>query len=563
MAKTFDLSVIFKVVDKATKPIRKIGNSLKKLTGPIKKATRSFKELGKTLKKVGKRMTSIGKSMALKLTLPLTLIAGLATRSAIQFESAFTGVRKTVEATEKEFAALKKGLEELSLKIPIVTQELFGIAEAAGQLGIKQKDILTFTKVMADLGATTNLTANEAATALARFANVIGLSSDDFDKLGSVIVDLGNNMATTEAEIVEMGMRLVGAAKTVGLTSDQVMSLAAALSSVGIRAEAGGTAFSMVMKKIAKEIGSGSQEMQGFAKVSGMSIAAFEKAWKEDAAGTLITFTEGLGRIQKQGINVNKVLDILGFEGIRISDSLLRAAGSGNKFREALKLGSKAWKENIALTKEANLRYKTAESQLIMAKNRAILLAVSFGEVLVPVLIKVIEFLEPVVDWLGKLSPTTKVIIVVIAALVAAIGPLLIAIGFIASGIGAVMAVGAPVAIIIGAITAAFLGLSAAIVQVIKYWEDLKFHFSNMKMMDWFKFVFDIGKFLTNPTGIGKSRAPSGKQPDAGIGGSKSQTDITIRVVADSGTSAIIDKMKSTGGVVPKLATVGYVGAIH
>ena len=561
MAKNFNLSVVFRVIDKATKPIRKIGNSLKKLTGPIKKATRSFKELGKTLKKVGKRMTSIGKSMALKLTLPLTLIAGLATRSAIQFESAFTGVRKTVEATEKEFAALKKGLEELSLEIPIVTQELFGIAEAAGQLGIKQKDILTFTKVMADLGATTNLTANEAATALARFANVIGLSSDDFDKLGSVIVDLGNNMATTEAEIVEMGMRLVGAAKTVGLTSDQVMSLSAALSSVGIRAEAGGTAFSMVMKKIAKEIGSGSEEMQGFAKVSGMSIAEFEKAWKEDAAGTLITFTEGIGKLQKRGINVNKVLDVLGFEGIRISDSLLRAAGSGNKFREALKLGSKAWKENIALTKEANLRYKTAESQLIMAKNRAILLAVSFGEVLVPVLIKVIEFLEPIVDWLGKLSPTTKTIIVIIGALVAAIGPLLIAIGFIASGIGAVMAIGAPVAIIIGAITAAFLGLSAAIVQVIRYWEDLKFHFSNMGVKDWFKFVFDIGKFLTNPTGIGKSRAPSGEQAGAGIAESKSQTDINIKLTADSGTSATIEKVKSRGDSAVNVASVGYVGA--
>lgn len=516
MAKQFDLSVIFRVIDKASRPIRTIGKSLTRLaTGPVRKANAAFKQLGKTVRKVGKSMSEIGKSMALKLTAPILLLGGLAARSAIKFESAFTGVKKTVEITAESiaslrkelgdktldkvkaveilFARLRKELEKMALKIPLTTEEIFGIAEAAGQLGIKQEDILEFTKVMADLGATTNMSANEAATALARFANITGLSSKNFDRLGATIVDLGNNLATTEGEIVDMTLRLAAAGKLIGLTEDQTLSLAGALSSVGVRAEAGGTAFSQVMRRIAKEIGTGSEKMQGFAAVAGMSIGKFEKLWKENAAEALLQFVEGLGKVEKKGINVNQVLDVLGFEGIRISDSLLRAAGAGDKFRSALELGSKAWKENTALTIEANLRYGTAESQLILAKNRAVQMAVAFGKVLVPAILKVTEKLIPLIEFLTNLSPRTKAIILVVAGLVAAIGPLLIVLGGLTIAVGAVTTALASMATIFGinmaaltlllapiaAVAAALVGLGALAFSVWKNWKDLKQIFTN------------------------------------------------------------------------------------
>src|SRR5690606_26117487 len=124
-----------------------------------------------------------------------------------------------------------------------------GVAECARQLGIETDNILEFTRVMIDLGEATNLTAEQAATELARFANITQMSQKDFDKLGSSIVDLGNNFATTEAEIVEMGMRLAGAGVQIGLTEPQIKALATAMSSVGIEAEAGGSAMTQVMKK--------------------------------------------------------------------------------------------------------------------------------------------------------------------------------------------------------------------------------------------------------------------------------------------------------------------------
>src|SRR5690606_30176723 len=108
--------------------------------------------------------------------------------SAVDFESSFAGVRKTVDASEEEFRRLSAGFREMATQIPVSVNELNRIGEAAGQLGIKSANILQFTRVMADLGVATNLTADEAATSLARLANVMQLPQSQFDRLGSTIV---------------------------------------------------------------------------------------------------------------------------------------------------------------------------------------------------------------------------------------------------------------------------------------------------------------------------------------------------------------------------------------
>lgn len=371
--------------------------------------------------------------------------------AGISFESAFAGVVKTVDATTEELAEMRQGLLDLSEVIPVSADELSGIAEAAGQLGIANKNILSFTEVMANLGVATNMTANDAATSLARMANITGMAQEDFDRLGSTIVALGNNMATTESEIVNMAMRLAGAGSQAGMSEAVIMSLAGALSSLGLEAEAGGSAISKVIvnMKLAAETGasanaiiastgytlrelqmladsdgeafkalahslgmtsgeltevaSKAQSLQDFSDVLGMTAEQFSDFFARDAVGALTAFIEGLGQAEAKGLSAVQVLDNMGITEIRMRDALLRAASAQGVLTSAIEIGTSAWEDNTALTNEASKRYETMESKINILKNTANNLGVSFYGKLRPAIESVVTSATGFVSSLQKI----------------------------------------------------------------------------------------------------------------------------------------------------------------
>jgi len=379
--------------------------------------------------KIGERFKKVGLAISAAVTLPLVGLGAAAIKTSVDLESAFAGVRKTVDGTEEEFAALKQQFDDMAKRIPIAVTEIYRIGEAAGQLGVKKENIIGFAEVMAKLGVATNMSSDQAATALARLANITQMPQENFDRLGATVVALGNNLATTESEIVEMGLRLAGAGKQVGLTEAQVLGFAGALSSVGIEAEMGGSAFSRVFLDMQNAVMSGRATLGIFAQVAGMSTQQFALAFKENAAGAVAAFIEGLGKVSKSGQNVVPVLEALGLSEIRVRDSLLRAANAGDLFRSSIELGTKAWKENTALNKEANERFKTSASQFQILKNQLTLLGGAFGGILTPALLTFLKPFVAVIDSMSKMNESTKKVVGIVLLLAAGIGPLLFSIG--------------------------------------------------------------------------------------------------------------------------------------
>ena len=308
----------------------------------------------------------------------LTGAAGYAVKTGIDFESAFAGVKKTVDATDTELDEFRQGIRDMAKEMPQSASQIAEVAEAAGQLGIENKNLLSFTEVMSNLGVATNMSATEAATSLARLANITQMPQENFDRLGSTIVALGNNLATTESEITEMGLRLAGAGKQVGMSEDQILGLAGAISSVGIEADAGGSAVSTVMTKMQLAVEQGGESLEQFADVAGMSASEFQQAFKEDAAQALVSFVEGLGSMDERGKSAIATLADMEITEIRQRDALLRLAGAGDVLSESLGIASDAWAENTALTKEAEQRYETLESRIQIFKNNVSDLGITF-----------------------------------------------------------------------------------------------------------------------------------------------------------------------------------------
>ena len=418
--------------------------------------------VGGKLQTAGKGMESAGESLTRNVSVPLAVAGGLAVKASIDFESAFAGVKKTVDTTAEGYAKLSTGIRDMSKEIPAAATEIARVAEAAGQLGIKEDAILGFTRTMVDLGESTNMSADQAATALARLANITQMPQDQFDQLGSTIVALGNNLATTESEIVEMGLRLAGAGKQVGLSEAQILSFAGALSSVGIEAEAGGSAISKVFVDMQLATEKGGQGLKDFAKVAGMSAKDFKQAFEKDAASAMIAFINGLSTAEERGSSAIKVLDDMGITEVRMRDALLRAAGAGDLFSKSMQIGTEAWAENTALTKEAAQRYETTASKLNILKNRATDIGITVGGPLVDAMTDALEAAEPFFTMIengarafSEMDKETQRNILKYIGLAAAAGPVLLVMGKMSTAIGGVVKLGGAAAKIIGVKTAA------------------------------------------------------------------------------------------------------------
>lgn len=448
----------------------------------LNRTTQAASSFGDKMESAGRKMSNTGRAMTTGLTVPIVALGGFALKTAMDFETAFAGVRKTVDGTEEEFAQLESGIRNMAKQLPASAVEIAGVAEAAGQLGIKKESILGFTRTMVDLGVATNMSSDEAATALARLANITQMPQDEFDRLGATVVHLGNNLATTEGEIVEFGLRIAGAGNVVGMTEHEIMAFAGAMSSLGINAEAGGTAISRAFIKIATAVDEGGEGLEAFAEVAGMSSEKFSTAFKDNAAGAMTSFIEGLGRVQDSGGSLFKVLGDLGMEEIRLRDSMLRLAGGGDILRDSLEMAAFAWEDNTALTTEAGRRYETTASKLAMFWNRVKDAAMTLGAELVPALLGAMEAAEPLgrfaisaVQWFGSLPGPVKTFVIALAGIVAIAGPILVAVGAVVTAIGAIAPVVAAVAGVIlgpvGLIIAAIVAIGVAAYLLWKNWD--------------------------------------------------------------------------------------------
>ena len=287
-----------------------------------------------------------------------------------EFESAFAGVEKTVSASNAELAQMRDDIRAMARDdIPVAAAELSAIAESAGQLGIRNESIIGFTETMANMSVATDLGSDEAASEFAKFANITGMSQDDFSRLGSSVVALGNNMATTESDTVSMAMRIAAAGEQINLSESDIMAYSAALSSVGIEAEAGGTAFSKLLANLQMATETG-EKLKDYASVAGMTGQEFKQAFQEDATEAINAFLVGLTDTEQNGKSAIAVLDEMGLTEVRLRDTLLRAGNASTLFTDALRISSEAWEENTALANEAEQRYKTFESQCQLTKNK-------------------------------------------------------------------------------------------------------------------------------------------------------------------------------------------------
>ena len=446
-----------------------IQNEIRNTTKELSEQKSAVQTFGEGLGKFGEGTEKVGQSLRAVST------TGAAT-SAITFEDAFVGVKKTCDEVYDangqciySYKELEDGIRNMAKEIPASTTEIASVAETAGQLGIKTQDVLGFTRVMIDMGNSTNLAADDAATAIAKFANITGLAADQsmsaeekYSKMGSTIVGLGNNFQTTEADIMDMATNLASAGTQVGMSESDILALATALSSVGMEAQAGGTAFSKAMVQMQLDVETNSEGLKDWANVAGMSVDEFSTLFRENATGALEAFITGLSQCGGETDSAIKVLDDMGITETRMRDALLRSANASDVFTSAIQTGSEAWDENTALAEEANKKYGDVKSQIEIMGNNLKDVGITLGSTFLPMIAQGTEKIKGFADAISQMDSNQQKILLGILGFVAILSPLLIGIGKVSTGISAIIGVGSKLTGMIAGIGTAAEGAGAA-----------------------------------------------------------------------------------------------------
>ena len=434
-------------IDKAISDFKRLDRLVSQqnssLSQGLASSGREWQEWGEKVHGIGTKIANLGDTLSRAVTVPAIALGSYGVKAAIDFDTALANLRKTSDLTDQQLESMAQSALEMSTTQPVDAQTILNVEALGAQLGISNNKLESFANTVTGLDIATNMDADTAATEMARFANIVGMSEDKFQNYGSTLVAIGNNMATTESEVSSMAQRFASAGKQAGLSEAEILGLSAAMSSLGIKAEMGGSALSQIFVSISKSVASGGDSLEAFAAAAGMSAEQFASAWKTNAAGAFESLLQGIHNASEAGTDMNTVLGNLGITQIRQSDVMRRLAGSVGDVSAALDLSTSAWEQNTALQTEVDQRNESLASRLQVLKNKVDEVAITVGRPLADALISALEAADPLIqaianaaDSFANMSEAGQQNVLMLAGIVTAAGPVLSVFGRLVQGFG-------------------------------------------------------------------------------------------------------------------------------
>ena len=411
--------------------------ALKETQGQIAGINSEMEGNVKKQRSFASNLTNLGLSLSTTLTPAISMAARGAVEGANDIDSAFRDMKKTVNGTDEDFARLRQSAIKFSTTHVTSADQMLEIQALGGQLGIAAGDLDAFATTISNIATATNLSTDEAATDLGQLANIMHLTSADYDSFANALVRLGNNNATQESNIMEITTRIGSMGTIVGMTAPQILAWADAVASTGQKSESAGTAISNTMSDIETAVSTGGESLEKFASIAGESSEDFAKQWDSNASGAMKAFIDGLTEIDESGGSVDTTLQELGITGVRQKQALeglvqenKTLSDGTNVLNDALAMSQDAW-DGISdkwgdagdAANEASQKSEGFSGTLQIMKNNAEVLGSELADSFTPTLKGVADFLGNVSELASGMGGNMKRLISSAAIVAAAAGP--------------------------------------------------------------------------------------------------------------------------------------------
>ena len=310
-----------------------------------------------------------------------TALAGLsagALASSIQQFTRFEDQMIQIEKVVGEGVArgLKDDIQTLNEAMPTTQTQLTGIAEVAGRLGIEgRSSIKRFTKVVAQLSEATNIASKNAAEGFARIATLTKEPISNIRSLGDVVNRLSNNMGASASEIVDSMTRASGTLTSLGLTTEEIAGVTAAVNEVSSSSRLAGTQ----LRRLGQEVqGLSDGDAETLADALGMNVEQFEKLAEENPNELLLELSETMEEGGEQADTLREVFSTT-------SRQVLTKLGSNLKqVKRAQDSANREMESGSSLVEEYQKSTESTASQFEIFKSRIQSVQTAIGETLSP-----------------------------------------------------------------------------------------------------------------------------------------------------------------------------------
>ncbi len=344
-------------------------------------------------------------------------------------------IQRFSKLTDDRIQALQKSFINIAADLPLSAKELSNVGIIIARLGITApKDIERIALQSAQLARVSDLTEESAAAAFTRITQLMGLTFDQTNNVGSAMVELSGITLATVGDITQVAVRFAALGRQFGLSADQVLAFSAVTKNAGVESQVAGTSMSKILKQMA-------DRTSAFANVMRISEPDFRALFDKEPATALKKFFEAFGGLNKFKITDN--LRRLGLANERVVRTVVGFSAVTGKLEQALQRSAKAFEKGTRLQKA----FEKANTSL---NNRIRTLVGQFNTLNIQIGEGIALFLTPLLN----------IFIAINAVLLKLPKPLFILIGIIGSLIATGLVLAGVFLTIVGLTAAAQFGLA-------------------------------------------------------------------------------------------------------
>lgn len=404
---------------------------------------------GGKLQNVGGTIESAGKKM-LPVTATVTALGTASVKTAADFEAAMSKVEAVSGATGSEMEALTAKAREMGSKTKFSASEAAEAMNYMAMAGWKTEDMLLGIEGVMNLAAASGEDLATTSDIVTDALTAFGLTAQDSGHFADVLAAASSNANTNVSMMGETFKYCAPIAGSLGFSVEDTAEAIGLMANAGIKSTQAGTSLRTIMTNLSGEV-----------KICGANIGEVTVA-TSNADGTMRDLSDILAdcRVAFAGLSESEkaaAAESLVGKNAMSGFLALMNAGEGDirKLSGAIDNCDGA-AQNMADTMNDNL-----EGQLTILKSALEELAISFGQLLIPALREVVQWLQGFIGFLNSLPEGVKKTIMVIALVAAALGPVLIIVGKVISAIGTIMTIVPKVAGVINVVKGAFAALNA------------------------------------------------------------------------------------------------------